>query len=265
MRNQVCTILISVSLILTYVFVSCKPQVDKAFVNEHDTHTQKALQGAWVNDLDGNVVFRFRGDSVFYDDSLSNPTTFYVTHDTLFIENHPVTTYLIKKLNSEEFIFVNSEGDEITLLKAARSSEDRKTKDTATLNQGKKIKKDTILVYNDKRYHAYTQVNPTTYKVYHQSMNSDGISIENVYYDNIVYIALYEGQRKIFGSNILKNEFAKLVPASYISQAVLSDIIVDKALANGVRFIAILSIPDGYTTYRVNIDINDKGEKRFSL
>lgn len=252
-------------MLLTYFFVSCKPQTAKTIEREHDPRAQKMLQGAWVNELEGNVVFHFRGDSVFYDDSLSNPTAFYVSHDSLFIENHPVTTYAIRKLDNREFVFVNSEGDEIVLMKSARNYDNDEHQGNNVLNQGKKIKKDTVLVYNSKRYHAYTQVNPTTYKVYRQSVNSDGISVENVYYDNIVYIALYDGQRKIFGSNIEKKEFAKLVPESYIGQAVLSEIKVDKALPNGVRFVAVLSIPDGYTNYHVNIDIDDEGRKKLSL
>ena len=33
----------------------------------------------------------------------------------------------------------------------------------------------------------------------------------------------------------------------------------------GVRFIAVLSIPDSYTNYRVNIDIDAQGKKTLSV
>ena len=138
-------------------------------------------------------------------------------------------------------------------------------KGAVTLNQGKKVKKDTVMAYKDKHYHAYTQVNPTTYKVYRQTTNSDGLRVESIYYDNIVYIALYEGQQKVFGSNITKAEFSTLVPQAYLDQAVLSEIIVDRAGEKGVRFIAVLSIPDSYTNYRVNIDIDAQGKKTLSV
>lgn len=268
MKNQFKTILISVSLILTCFFVACQSKVADVPKKEYDAHAKQQLQGTWINELEGNVVFRFRGDSVFYDDSLSNPTVFYVIHDTLFIENHPLTAYVVKRLNSSELEFVNSEGDIVTLQKSKRlsASESGNASNVATgLNQGKKIKKDTILVSGSKRYHAYTQVNPTTYRVYRQSINSDGIKVESVYYDNIVYIALYDGQRKIYGSNITKQDFLKLVPESYISQAILSDVKVENVRTNGVRFVAVLTIPDGYTNYRVNIDIDDSGKKKLSL
>ena len=69
----------------------------------------------------------------------------------------------------------------------------------------------------------------------------------------------------MFGSNITKAEFSTLVPQAYLDQAVLSEIIVDRAGEKGVRFIAVLSIPDSYTNYRVNIDIDAQGKKTLSV
>lgn len=268
MKNQFNYILAAVTLAVMLVSTACTHKSDSSSQTEEDVQAKKMLQGTWVNDLEGNVVFIFGGDTVSYDDSLSTPAAFYVNHDTLFIENHPLTAYPIRKMTNTEFTFVNSEGDEVVLVKANRDvndSERSAQRDEVNVNQGKKIKKDTVMTFRDKRYHAYTQVNPTTYKVYRQTTNSDGLRVESVYYDNIVYIALYDGQRKIFGSNITKEEFATLVPKSYIDQAVLSDIKVEKVDDNGVKFVAILSIPDGYTNYRVNIIIDDNGKKKLSL
>lgn len=246
---------------------ACGSKPEQTLQREEDAQAKKELQGTWINDLEGNVVFSFRGDTVSYDDSLSTPVSFYVLHDTLFIENHPLTAYPIKRLSASEFTFVNSEGDEVTLVKGGRDENSLRGmyRGAINVNQGRKIKGDTVMTYRDKRYHAYTQVNPTTYKVYRQTTNSDGLRVESVYYDNILYMALYEGQQKIFGSNITKSEFSSLVPKSYLDQAILSDIKVEGVGEKGVRFVAILSIPDGYTNYRVNIDIDEKGKKSLSL
>lgn len=260
--------LIAVNLIVIQFFAACGSKADVKPEKVEDVAAKKLLQGTWINDLEGNIVFTFKGDTVFYNDSLSLPVAFHVFHDTLFIENHILTAYPIKHLNSTSFSFVNSEGDETQLIKAGKDVVPLargEYKGAVTLNQGKKVKKDTVMAYKDKHYHAYTQVNPTTYKVYRQTTNSDGLRVESIYYDNIVYIALYEGQQKVFGSNITKAEFSTLVPQAYLDQAVLSEIIVDRAGEKGVRFIAVLSIPDSYTNYRVNIDIDAQGKKTLSV
>lgn len=228
---------------------------------------KKLLQGTWVNDQEGDIVFSFKGDTVFYDDSTSSAVAFHVYHDTLYIENHTMTAYLIKTLNSTQLHFINTEGDDVELTKSNKdlTLQRGEHKGNGHINMGKKIKRDTVITFRDKRYHAYTQVNPTTYKVYRQTTNDDGLSVQSVYYDNIIYIALYEGQAKVFGSNITKAEFDKYVPKAYLDKAVLSDITVNSVSDKGVRFVAILAIPESYTTYRVNIDIDAQGRKTLSV
>lgn len=267
MKNQLKYTFVAIGVVALQLVAACGSKPEQAPEREEDAQAKKELQGTWINDLEGNVVFNFRGDTVSYDDSLSTPASFYVSHDTLFIENHPLTAYPIKKLSATEFVFVNSEGDEVTLAKGTRNENSTRGmyRGDIDVNQGRKIKRDTVMTYRDKRYHAYTQVNPTTYKVYRQTTNSDGLRVESVYYDNILYMALYEGQQKVFGSNITKKEFSSLVPKSYLDQAVLSDIKVEGVGEKGVRFVAVLTIPDGYTNYRVNIFIDEQGKKTLSL
>ncbi len=268
MKNFLKYALLVVSLLVMQLLQSCNSRSEVKPDKQEDVQSKKMLQGTWINDVEGNIVFAFKGDTVFYDDSLSAPVAFYVYHDTLYMENHTVTAYPIKKLTNSYFCFVNSEGDETRLSKGGKdivSLARGEYKGTVALNQGKKIKNDTVIVYKDKRYHAYTQVNPTTYKVYRQTTNSDGLRVESVYYDNIVYIALYDGQQKVFGRNITKTEFSKIVPEAYLGQAVLSEITVVNASDKGVRFVAVLSIPDSYTNYRVNIDISSDGKKTLSI
>lgn len=268
MKNFIEYILVAVNLLVMLTFTACGSRSEQIPEVTEDANAKKTLQGTWVNDLEGNIVFTFKGDTVYYNDSLSTPVAFYVHNDTLFIENHTITKYPVKALTASELRFVNSDGDDVVLTKASKEVAPLlrgEYKGMVSLNQGRKIKKDTVMVSRGKHYHAYTQVNPTTYKVYRQVTNNDGLRVENVYYDNIVYIALYEGQQKIFGSNITKAEFDGIVPAAYLEQAVLSEILVDGVKDKGVRFIAVLSIPDSYTNYRVNIDIDDNGKKTISV
>ncbi len=214
------------------------------------------------------MVFAIKGDTIYYNDSTSTPVAFYVSADTLFIRNQRLTAYPIKTLTQNTLVFINSEGDETQLVKSSTKAETLSRgehKGTVAVNQGRKIKRDSILVEGNKKYHAYTQVNPTTYKVYRQTTNNDGLIVESIYYDNIVYIAVYDGNRKVFGSNVAKADFAHIVPDAYLRQAVLSEIKIDRIIDGKMRFVAILSIPDSYTNYRVNIDIDDNGRKTLSV
>lgn len=248
--------------------IGCTSNTNENTKVEEDEAAKQKLQGTWMDEMDGDVLFTMRGDTLYYNDSLSVPVSFCVRHDSLVIHNHKEVTYAIKRLNSTQFHFINADGDVVELVKSDNTTVSLakgEYKGAISLNQGKKIKNDTVIFFNDKRYHAYTQVNPTTYKVYRQSTNEDGLTVESVYYDNLVYMALYDGQNKVFGQNIMKKEFSGLVPPAYLEQAILSEIKIEGASKNGVRFVAVLSIPDSYTNYRVNIDIEPNGKKQMSI
>lgn len=260
--------LFAVIIVMSAIVVSCESYKNTTPERVDDIDSKRMLQGTWINDLEGNVVFSMQGDTVFYNDTLSQPVVFHVYNDTLYIENHTVNAYAIRKLTENSLCFVNSEGDEIVLTKMSKDVASNlygENKGTVALNQGRKVKSDTIVYSGDKRFHAYTQVSPTTYKIYHQNVNNDGLKVERVYYDNIVHIALYEGDKKVFGRNITKAEFKGIVPDAYLEQAVLSDIFVQGAINDGVRFVAILYIPDSYSYYRVCIDIDKNGRKKLSV
>jgi len=249
------------------LLVACNTKEKDVKNIEEDLNAKKQLQGTWETEIEGDVMFTMKGDTLYYNDSISAPVAFYVLHDTLVIRNHKEVRYAIKRLNATQFRFVNADGDDIELVKSSQHQalSQGEHKGAISLNQNRKIKKDTIVFYKDHRYHAYTQVNPTSYKVYRTSTNDNGMTIESIYYDNFVYIALYDGQHKVYGANIKKQDFAKLVPQSYLEQAVLSEIKIQGASANGVRFVAIISIPDSYTNYRVNIDITPSGKRNLSV
>ena len=266
-RNILSQAQLAISLIICLLAFSCTSKTENAQIQQEDKAAKQKLQGTWINEMDGDVFFSIKGDTLFYNDSLSAPVSFYVNNDSLIICNHQIVRYPIVRLNSTQFYFINADGDEVNLVKSdnAPALQKGEYKGTVDLNQKQKIKNDSVVTCNGKRLHAYTQVNPTSYKVYHQTTNDDGMTVENVYYDNIVFVALYDGNRKVFGQNFQKKDFASLVPKTYIDGAVLSEIIIQGATNDGVRFVAILSKPDSYTNYRINIDITADGKKKLSV
>jgi hypothetical protein len=253
-------------LIVTLLLSACSKKSSVKAVEE-DKEAKKTMQGVWTDELEGNIIFSVKDDTIYYNDSQSEPAFFYIYKDTLFIKYHNLVKYPIRKLTDNTLVFIDEIGDEIELVKnnASTTAVAPPPTETEAPNQGKVIKKDTVVTYGDKRYHAYKKVNPTSYKVYIQTKNDDGLSVENTYYDNIVHIALYIGHKRIFGQNITKAEFKGMVPDNYLEQAILSDVSIKGANKDGVTFVAILTIPDTNTTYRINIIISPTGEKTLSL
>lgn len=249
------------------ISVSCDKRGSAPELNlSSDSIARAQLQGSWEDEYMGNVVFTFLGDTIFYNDSLTAPAPFSVKGDTLVVGNEGDISYFIQKLTNSSLVMTSSSGEELSFVKSEETVRPiRNDVSKVAVNQGRKIKRDTVMIASGKRYHVYSQVNPTTYKVYLQETNPDGLEVETIYYDNFVYIGVYGEKGKIFGQDIKKQDFSALVPESFLSQAILSDILFGRATSEGVSFTAVLVIPDSETSYRVNILISPEGKKSLTL
>ena len=49
-------------------------------------------------------------------------------------------------------------------------------------------------------------------KVFKTSYSENGISVDNVYYDNVIHICVYEGKKMLYGQDITKKMFADIFP-----------------------------------------------------
>ena len=56
-------------------------------------------------------------------------------------------------------------------------------------------KRDSVVMYNGKRYRAYVYVNPSKKKVVKTSYSDEGISVDNVYYDNVMHIVYTKDEK----------------------------------------------------------------------
>ena len=265
--KKIQTFIIGISIIA--IMASCGNTPEKNNTPTEDLEAKETIQGIWVDELEGNCVFRAKGDTIYYTDSLSEPVRFHVYADTLYLESSHPTKYHLNKLSDHVLRFVNNDGDEISLVKSDDKSLvslfEKIKKSIGHINQGELIKRDSILSVGDKRLHAYVQVNPTTFKVYHQSVNDDGVTVDHAYFDNIIHIALYDGARKVINRDYRKKDFSAHVPKEYIDKCILSDIIIEKATPEEVTFVAILSTPDTYTSYHINIVVGIDGNIKMSV
>ena len=134
------------------------------------------------------------------------------------------------------------------------------------LNQGVLIKRDTVVKFQDKPYHCYIQVNPTTYKVIKSSWNDEGVEVDNVYYDNIINLNVYSGARRLFHSDIKKQQFSGVVPADFLNQSVFSDLILKSVDAEGIHFQASLVMPDEtMNSFQIMVTISYNGNMSMKI
>lgn len=246
-------------LFLLLSLFSCQSKKEQIEKPREDKKAKQMLQGIWINEDSEEIVFRAFGDTIYYPDSLSRPVRFEIRRDTLYMGEDEGSKYLILKQTPHLFVFKNQTGEVIKLRLGEESENDislfQPTK-AVSVNQNKKVKTDTILSYNNKRYHSYTQVNPSSYKVYCGSYNDNGVRVERLYFDNIVYIGIFEGNIKRYSHNFYKQEFLKYLPAKYQKSGILSDISLEKIDINGFHYYASICLPEDNVCYMVGIDIS---------
>ncbi len=258
-NNQTALILIALSvfMLLALLLSSCRDKGGEARAQGEDLKAKELLQGIWINEDDQNVAFRVKGDSIFYPDSTSQPVTFQIFRDTFVVHGAHDVKYAILRQTRNLFAFRNADGVEVHLT-LSENKDDASLfpeKHAMALNQQQLIKRDTVVTVGDKRFHAYVQVNPTTFKVVRTVVNDDGVAVDNFYYDNIVNLHVYQGSAKLFSRDFRKSAFANDVPADFLAQAVLSDLIFRGADNAGLHFTASLVVPDTMSSYEVMVTI----------
>ena len=103
---------------------------------------------------------------------------------------------------------------------------------------------DGVVMYKGTRYRGYVYVNPSTMKVIRSSYSEGGISVDNVYYDNVIHICVYEGRRMLYGKDITKKAFAGIFPEDILSQMILADMNFMGVDNKGYQYQATLRVPE---------------------
>jgi len=260
---------IGIFILFLFVFSSCNSDKKEPVQEQptEDLQAKQMLEGIWMNEDEGGVAFRVQGDTIFYPDENSQPARFAIYDDTMVVMGGNNVKYPIVKQAAHIFIFHNQSGDEIKLVKSTDPADKFafSHKPPMALNQGQLIKRDTVVIFNNERYHGYVQINPTTYKVYKSSLNSDGVEVDNIYYDNIIHLSVFNGNRKVFSSDFHKKDFARYVPAAFLKQSVLNDMTFNAVNTEGISYIASIGIPDSQISYLVNVHIGYDGKLKFSI
>ena len=250
------------------LLASCKQQQDtgvsKQEEEKEDIEAKAMLQGIWLDDESEEVVFRVEGDTIYYPDPTNQPARFRIVGDSLELNQH---RYPIVKQTENLFYFCNQNGDVTKLMKSA-SDEDTLSfahKQPEILTITDVLKTDSVVYFNGERYHWYIAVNPTKYRVVRTSYNDEGVAVENVYYDNIIHISIYNGAKCLYSRDFKKQMYADDVPESFLEQAILGNMQYNYTDSKGVHFNATLCIPDEASCYMVETLIDFKGQMTTKL
>lgn len=248
--------------LLSAVFCGCGDGKKKSPEPVENLKAKAMLAGIWIDADEETVVFRIKGDTVYYPDSTSQPVAFKIFGDTMVLYGNNSSKYPIVKQDVHIFEFRNQNNDVIKLVKSADPNDSLLfvRHRPIVLNQGKVIKNDTVVWFADVKYHSYVQVNPTTYKVFRPFYNAEGMEIENIYYDNIIHISIFKGAQKLFSKDFTKADFAEAVPANMLKQSILSDIKLASLRKAGFCYLTQLAIPDSPSSFIVELIITYDGK-----
>ena len=242
-----------------------KPTAESSEQQQEDTKAKQLLQGIWINADSEDPAFRVQGDTIYYPDSTSIPVRFQIFADTLVLHGVNDVRYAIVKQLPHVFEFRNQNGDIVRLVKSDDEEEMLQFDkgEPVAINQNQLIKRDTVFTVEGRRYHCYVQVNPTTYKVIKTTYNDEGVQVGNVYFDNIINLAVFQGAQRVFSSDFHKNDFAKHVPADFLKRSILSDMLFSHVDADGIHYNALICEPDSPSSYAVDVQVAFNGKVTF--
>lgn len=235
---------------------------------KEDTTAKQLLQGLWMDDVTSDPIFRIQGDTIYYTDASIAPVSFKVIKDSLKTYGSQTTSYHIKKQNDYSFWIQSTLGDILQLRKAETAADSINFEQPDELHSTESqavMMKDKVVYYNQVRYRGYAYINPSSIKVYQPTLSEEGLEVDNIYYDNIIHICVYEGKNELFAKDIRKQDFSGLIPDDFCQRAILSDMDFVNVNARGYHYQATLCIPNAASCYLINLYVSFNGEITYEL
>lgn len=252
-------------LILGILLVSVCSCVEKknAGAGSEDTKAKEQFQGVWLDDDSEMALFRVKGDTIYYADVQNAPVAFRIENDSLYMYGNETHRYKIDKQAGHLFWFHSLSGDIVKLHKSENPNDTllftgHSLQVIPTYNEV--TRKDSVVTYDGKRYRAYVYINPSRMKVTSTSFSEDGISVDNVYYDNVMHICVYEGKKCIYASDIVKKDFEQIVPADFLQRSILSDMSFTGVDRSGFHYLSTICTPESSVCYMVQLNIGFDGK-----
>lgn len=253
-------------VMLAVALSSCGTPQQKASVPEENREAKSLLQGIWLDDNTETALLKVKGDTIFYSDAGAAPVAFKIIGDSLMTYGARTNGYKIEKLGESVIWFHSPMGDVIRLHKADDETDSLSfvhTREVPVYNEV--MKKDSVVTYDNVRYRGYVYINPSKIKVMRPGLSEEGLGVDNVYYDNIIHICVYQGKKSLYAKDINKQMFKGVVPDDFLQGAILSDMDFCGVDAKGYHYRATVCIPDGASCYMVNITADKGGKLSYEL
>ena len=257
------------AIISFFFFYSCAGKQSQTMSVKENLEMKTMLQGTWMDEDTETPMICIKGDSIHYMTSGTLPVAFRIIEDSLITYGTEPTSYYIVKQN-EYMLWLQSDMGGIIKMNRADESESIhsvnfhvQTKEPEPTKEV--IQKDRIEFYKDVRYRGYVYINPSQIKVTRPTYSDEGFKMDNVYYDNVIHICVYEGKNKLFSKDVYKKDFSEVVPEEFLQWAILADMEFIGVNEKGYQYQATISIPDEITSYIVNLSISTDGSIQYTL
>ena len=230
----------TISMVLVVVLVSsCSSTKNGENSDREDLTAKELLQGVWLDNETDMPLMRISGD-------------------TIYLRGNTLTAYKIDRQTEYSFWF-HSLSDDIVKLYKSDNPEDTLAFSTQEVevipSTSEVIKKDSVVMYKGTRYRGYVYINPSKMKVIKTVYSDEGIGVDNVYYDNVIHICVYEGKNLLYGKDITKKVFATIFPEEVLNQTILSDMNFISVDGKGYHYEAMLRIPESSVYHLVSLTI----------
>lgn len=253
----------AVFIVLTVLLGSCGSNRGGEASEKEDLTAKQLLQGVWLDDETEMPLMHIEGDSIYYADPQNAPVSFKIIHDTIYVYGNETVAYKIDRQTEYSFWF-HALSDEIMKMHKSENAEDslvfgnRQVEVIPTTTEV--VQKDSVVMYKGTRYRGYVYINPSKMKVVRTSYNDAGISVDNVYYDNVIHICVYEGKQLLYGQDVTKKEFASIFPEDILNQMILADMNFMGVDGKGYHYQATLRIPEssGYNLADMTIGFDNE-------
>lgn len=255
-------------LLLLVFLVSCTASKQQGVQKEtEDKEAKVLLQGLWMDDATESPLLQIKGDTIYYTDPSTSPVAFKVVGDSLKTYGLQPTSYYIEKQGKYILWIQSAMGGAIHLYKAENATDSLTfVQETDTQPHRRNVlQKDHVVHYNNVRYRGYVYINPSNIKVVQPSLSEEGFQVDNVYYDNIIHICVYEGKKCLFSKDVRKEDFAGVVPGDFLQWAILSDMDFIGVNAKGYQYQATVCIPNGASCYLVNLSVSADGSIEYEM
>lgn len=237
-----------IGVCLLFLWTACGGSGSKGVrLEEEDLTAKDMLQGIWLSDDTEMPLMRIEGDTIYYADPQNLPVAFRIIHDTIYVFGCEPIAYKIDRQTEYSFWFHSVASDIIKLHKSedvedSLSFADRQVEVIPVIREV--MKKDSVVVYNGTRYRGYVYINPSTMKVTRTTYSESGYAVDNVYYDNVIHICVYEGKTLLYGQDITKDLFSDVFPMQFLGHAILADMDFMGVDSKGFHYRAVLGVPE---------------------